>query len=37
MSLDGNDCLDEVQPDGRFSKVIDDPVTIQVNYQDFGE
>lgn len=37
MSLDGNDCLDEVQPDGRFSKVIDDPVTIQVNYQDSGE
>ena len=37
MSLDGNDCLDEVQPDGRFSKVIDDPVTVQVNYQDFGE
>ena len=34
MSLDGNDCLDEVQPDGRFSKVIDDPVTIQVNYQE---
>jgi hypothetical protein len=37
MSLDGNDCLDEVQPDGRFSKVIDDPVTIQVNYQNSGE
>ena len=37
MSLDDNDCLDEVQPDGRFSKVIDDPVTIQVNYQKSGE
>ena len=36
MSLDGNDCLDEVQPDGRFSKVIDDPVTVQVNYQQSG-
>ena len=36
MSLDGNDCLDEVQPDGRFSKVIDDPVTVQVNDQQSG-
>ena len=32
MSLDGNDCLDEVQPDGRFSKVIDDPVSIEIKY-----
>ena len=32
VSLDGNDCLDEVQPDGRFSKVIDDPVSIEIKY-----
>ena len=33
MLLDGNDCLDDVQPDGRFSKVVDDPVSIEVNYK----